>query len=313
VEAAGITNEAPLEGSRPDGTFEFLDEPGRKGRAEYGVATAEYFDALRVPLIRGRLFEQTDWANSPHVAVINRTAAERFWPGQDPLGKRLHWAGMDKYDHIPLTVVGVVGDIRHRSLTRQPDPAIYVHLLQRPARARDADIVIRATADPALLRDAVREEMRQLDALLPVRVQTLRTSYEGTLAQPKFQAQLIGFFALCALLLSSVGLFSAMAYAVSRQTREMGIRLALGATPWSVQRQVLRSALRTAAAGIALGAALSLAAGRLLAEQLFGVTAHDPAVFLLAALALATTGLLAAYLPARRAARLDPMAALREE
>jgi putative ABC transport system permease protein len=206
-----------------------------------------------------------------------------------------------------------VGDARHRSLTGPPDAEVYVHLLQRPARARDADIVIRTTADPVLLRDAVREELRQLDALLPVRVQTLRTSYEGTLAQPRFQAQLIGFFALCALLLSSVGLFSTMAYAVSRQTREMGIRFALGATPGSVQRQVLRSALRTAAAGIALGAALSLAAGRLLADQLYGVTAHDPAVFLTAALVLGATGLVASYLPARRAARLDPIAALREE
>jgi predicted permease len=312
MEAVGIANSAPLEG-RPSGTFEFIDEPGRKGYAEYGVATAGYFDALRLLLIRGRLFEQTDVATSPHVAVINRTAAERFWPGQDPLGKRLHWAGMDKYDYIPLTVVGVVGDIRHRSLTRQPDPEIYVHLLQRPARARNADFVIRSTGDPASLADAVRNEFQQLDALLPMAVNTLRGGYQGALAQPKFQAQLIGFFALCALLLSAVGLFSAMAYAVSRQTREMGIRLALGATPGSLQRQVLRSAVRTGAIGIVLGAALSLAAGRVMAAQLFGVTAHDPAVFLTAALVLGATGLVASYLPARRAARLDPMAALREE
>lgn len=314
VEAVGLAESAPLERRYPNGTFEFLDEPGRRGYAWYGIATAGFFDVLGIPLLQGRLFDGRDAPAAPHAAVINQLAAEQFWPGQNPLGRRVRCLGrgMDGYRGEPLTVVGIVGNIRHQSLKVEPVPEIYAHFFQRPSRARDADLVIRA-ANPASLTAAVRGQLETLHRGLPMRFHTLERSYHQFLAQPRFQAILIGFFAICALLLSVAGLYSSMAYAVSRQTREIGIRLALGGTPSAVQREILTTAIRIAALGAVLGVLLGTAGGRLIANQLFGVSAGDPGVFLTAGLILSATALLAAYIPARRASRTNPMEALRYE
>ena len=314
VEAVGVAESAPLEGRYPNGTFEFLDEPGRQAYAWYGIATAGFFDALEIPLLQGRLFEARDSPAAPHAAVINQLAAEKFWPGENPIGRRVRWLGrgMDGYGGEPLTIVGVIGNVRHESLTIEPVPEIYAHFFQRPSRARDADLVIRS-ANAASLTGAVRRELETLDRGLPVRFHTLEGSYQQAFAQPRFQAMLIGFFAICALLLSVTGLYSSMAYAVSRQTREIGIRLALGGAPGAVRRKVLRAAMRIAALGAVFGVALGTAGGHLIANQLFGVSARDPGVFFTAALVLTLTALLAAYIPARRASRTNPMEALRYE
>jgi predicted permease len=304
---------APLEGTFANGHFEFVDDPSAAGYAWYGVATAGYFRALQVPLVRGRVFEETDSLRAPQVAVINETAARKFWPNEEPIGKRIRWAGMDRYDSNVVTIVGVVGDVRHSSLKQQPDPEIYMHFFQRPARSRDADLVVRARMDAARLPNLLREEFRSADAALPVRFQSMASVVDAAVAQPRFQLMLFGFFAVCAILLSAVGLFSAMAYAVGRQTREIGIRLALGATPQSVRRSVLRSGLRMTLAGVVGGALLALAGGRLISAFLFGVRETDATVFACAVLILAASGLLASYLPARRASRIDPMTALRYE
>jgi predicted permease len=313
VEAVGVAESAPFEGRYPNGTFEFLDEPGRRGYAWYGIATAGFFQALKIPLLQGRLFDDRDSPAAPHAAVINQLAAERFWPGHNPIGRRVRWLGrgMDGYGE-PLTVVGIVGDVRHHSLRVEPVAEIYAHFFQRPSRARDADLVIRS-ANPAALTAAVRGQFEALDRMLPVRFHTLETSYLQSLAQPRFQAMLIGFFAVCALLLSAAGLYSSMAYAVSRQTREIGIRLALGGAPGAVRRDVVGAAMRIAAFGAIFGALLGAAGGHLIANQLFGVSASDPGVFLAAGLVLATTALVAAYIPARRASRTNPIEALRYE
>ncbi len=313
VEHAGLANSAPLERPFANGTFEFVGESRASGYGWYGVATAGYFQALQVPLLRGRLFEETDSLHAPQVAVINETAARKFWPGQDPIGKRIRWAGMDRYDPNVLTIVGVIGDVRHSSLKQPPDPEIYMHFFQRPLRSRDADLVVSARTDVARLPGLLREEFKSADAGLPVRFQSMESVVDAAVAQPRFQVMLFSFFAVCAVLLAAVGLFSAMAYAVGRQTREIGIRLALGATPQSVRRHVLRNGLRMTLAGIAGGALLALAGGRLIASSLFGVQGTDAAVFVGAALVLALSALLACYLPARRASRIDPMAALRYE
>ena len=169
------------------------------------------------------------------------------------------------------------------------------------------------SANPAALTAAVRAELEALDRGLPVRFHTLESSYEESLAQPRFQAVLIGFFAACALLLSASGLYSSMAYAVSRQTREIGIRLALGGAPGAVRREVVGTALRIAGVGAAFGTLLGVAGGQMIANQLFGVSARDPGVFLAAGGVLTITALLAAYVPARRASRTNPMEALRYE
>jgi len=311
VEAAGLGSRAPLEGFQSDGTFGFLDEPGRTGYAWYGIATSGYFQALGIPLLRGRLFDESDSPTGAHAAVVNEMAARRFWPGDDPIGKRVAWHGMDPYGRAPLTVVGVVGDALDESLREAARPAIYSNFFQRPARARDADLVVKARTDVARLPGLLREEFKNADASLPVRFQTMGTVVDNSLAQPRFQVLLFGFFAISAMLLSAAGLFSAIAYAVSRQTREIGIRLALGATPESVRRNVLRSGMGMTLVGMVIGLCLALGGGRLLSAFLFGVQETDATVFSGAALLLAAVAMLACYLPARRASRVDPMQALR--
>jgi predicted permease len=313
VVAAGVSASAPFEGRYPDGPLEFLDEPGRQGHAFSGIATGGFFKALQVPLILGRHFDDRDSPAAPHAAVINQVAADRFWPGQNPIGRRIRWLGRtDAYGDAPLTVVGVVGNLRHESLRVEPAPEIYAYFFQRPSSARDADMVVAAT-DPTGLAAAVRREFAALDRSLPVRVNSLEGNYRQSLAQPRFQALLIGFFALCALLLSAVGLYSSMAYSVSRQTREIGVRLALGGAPREVRREVLTAAMRIVAVGAAVGALLGAGGARLISSQLFGIRAMDPGVFLAAGLVLAVTALLAAYIPARRASRTSPIEALRCE
>jgi putative ABC transport system permease protein len=314
VEAVGAGLSAPLDGSYPTGTIEFLDEPGRRAGASSAVATPGFFRALQIPLLVGRLFDSSDSPTAPHAAVINELAAERLWPGQNPVGRRVRWLDKptDPYAGEPLTVVGVVGNVRQSSLTGEPVPEIYAHFFQRPSRARNADLVIRS-ANPSALTAAVRGEFEALDRALPVRFHTLESAYEQSLAQPRFQAVLIGFFAVCALLLSASGLYSSMAYAVSRQTREIGIRLALGGAPGAVRRGVVGTALRVAGAGAAFGTLLGVAGGHMIANQLFGVSARDPGVFAGAGVVLTVTALLAAYVPARRASRTNPIEALRYE
>jgi putative ABC transport system permease protein len=314
VESVGLAETAPLEGGEPNGTVERLDRNDHAGAAWHGVATAGFFHALDIPLLRGRLFDQRDVPAAPPVAVINQTAAARFWPGEDPIGRQLRWRGRDGAGtgRAPVTVVGVVGDIRHSSLSVEPVAEIYGHFFQDPSSARDADLVVR-TATPSALSPSVRAAFASLDPSVPVRLHTLESSYRESLAQPRFQAVLIGFFAVCALLLSAVGLYSSMAYAVSQQTREIGIRLALGGAPGAVRLAVMGSALRIALVGSMVGALVGAAGGSLVATQLFDVAPRDPGVFLAATLALTVTALLAAYIPARRASRTNPIDALRHE
>jgi predicted permease len=314
VESVGVAETAPLEGGEPNVVVERVDRRDRGGDAWHGVATAGFFQALDIPLLRGRLFDRRDAAGAPPVAVINQAAAARFWPGEDPIGRQVRWRGRDGVAtaRAPLTVVGVIGDIRHSALHVEPVAEIYGHFFQDPSSARDADLVVRAAA-PAALVPSVRAVFASLDAGVPVRLHTLESSYRDSLAQPRFQAVLIGFFAVCALLLSAVGLYSSMAYAVSQQTREIGIRLALGGAPGAVRREVLGSAMRIATVGAAGGALLGVAGGSLIATQLFDVAPSDPGVFLAAAVALTVTALLAAYIPARRASRTNPIDALRHE
>ncbi len=181
VEAVGVAELAPLEGTYPNGTFEFLDDRGRRADAAYGIATAGFFQALEIPLILGRLFDDRDVPTAPHAAVINQLAAERLWPGQNPIGRRVRWLGkaLDGHAGEPLTVVGIVGNLRHGSLAVEPVPEIYAHFFQRPSRARNADLVIRS-ANPAALVAAVQREFEALDRAC----RCASTRSKGAIANP---------------------------------------------------------------------------------------------------------------------------------
>ena len=266
VESVGVAESAPLEGGEPNGTIEPLDKRDRGGAAWYGVATAGFFRALDIPLLRGRLFDQRDVAAAPPCRG-DQPGGGREVLARSRIPSGGSCAGMAKAatesPRAPITVVGVVGDIRHSALTVEPVPEIYGHFFQDPSSARDADLVIRTASAGRARRPRCAPPSNRSTPGVPVRLHTLESSYRDSLAQPRFQAVLIGFFAVCALLLSAVGLYSSMAYAVSQQTREIGIRLALGGAPGTVRREVLGSAMRIAAVGAVVGTVLGAAGGSL--------------------------------------------------
>jgi predicted permease len=281
------------------------------GKASYAVAGPDYFRTLGIPLVRGRFFESGDEANAPHVAVISETLARERWPGQDPIGHVINFGNMDG-DLRPLTIVGVAGDVRAAGLDRPPAPVVYVSYRQRGIRP-DATptFLVRTATPPGAMASSVRGVFRELAPDLPVRVSTFDAELGGWLADRRFLLLLVGVFAASALLLAAVGIYGIVAFSVARRTREIGIRMALGAERRDVLRMVIGEGAGLALAGIAAGVVVSLAVTRLVASLLFGVGAADPVTFGAVSILLAGAALAASYLPARRAMRLDPNAALR--
>lgn len=281
--------------------------------ADFRMVTPGYFQTMGIPLAEGRDFS---WGDSPAVpgAIVSQTLARTFWPGENPLGRRLKMGAPDS--SAPwLTVVGVVGNVRQLNRTSEPRPALYLFAGQ-DVGAGDTirDWVVRAEGDPAEQAAAVRAAVWSLDRALPVsRIQTMDRVLSSTLAAQRFNLLLLGLFAALALVLSAVGLYGITSYLVAQRTREIGVRMALGAGRGEVLGMVLAMASRLVILGIVLGLAASLATGRLLASLLYEVSPHDPLVLCGVAALLALVALLACYAPARRAIRLDPMVALRHE
>ena len=266
----------------------------------------EYFDAMGLPILRGRGFTDADREGSPNVAVVTQSIAKRFWPGQDPIGKRVRQAAGSPV----ITVVGLVGDIHFRE-HRQVTP-----MMIRPYRQglAQGNLVIRTRPDLAAVLPAIRRAVQAVDpdaALVETR--TMDQVIAPQLAQPRLNALLLSAFAFAAVLLAAIGLYGIMASAVSQQTRELGVRLALGATPDRLRAMILRQALTVAAAGALAGLLGALAGSRLLTTMLFEVSPTDPVALLGACWLLIAVALLAAYIPARRATKVDPMVALRYE
>jgi predicted permease len=282
----------------------------RIGIADFCVATDGYFQALGIPLIRGRIFDQRDGPDSPHVAVISESLARERWPNQDPIGHTIEFGNMDG-DLRLLTIVGVAGDIHEYGLDRPPRPTVYVNLFQRPRPA--ISLTMRSDADTSLVTSTARGILRDLNPEIPARFRTLSQVYSASLGSRRFNVILIGFFASTALLLATAGVFGVMAYYVSRRTREIGVRVALGARAGDTLRMILGQGLRTTFIGVAIGIAGSLALTRTVESLLFGVTATDPLTFGSVTLLLVGAALLACYIPARRATKVDPMVALRHE
>ena len=325
----GGTGSLPLTESLSDGTYVLL-APGEQpphameelegwfhtaahtGYANYGPASEGYFRALGIPLLRGRLFDDGDTIDAPHVALVSQSLATEKWPGQDPLGRRIEFGNMDG-DLRPLTIIGVVGDVRTDSLETPPSPTIYVNYRQRPQATYHFTAVLRSKSEPAAVISSARQIVRRLDPNVPPGFNTFTQVLSNSLKARRFNLTLVGVFAGTALLLAMAGLYGVMAYAVTQRTGEFGVRTALGASPGNILRLVLGQGIITALVGVALGLAGALILTRTLQSLLFGLSPTDPLTFAVVALMLVVVAMLACYVPARRAARIDPMVALRYE
>jgi putative ABC transport system permease protein len=331
TESLGLAGAVPVAAgdNLPEGTFLMLnghnppanfDEFGRMaqnqahtGHALYAVATEGYFKTLGIPLIRGRMFQDQDTLNSPNVALISQALARRRWPGQDPIGQTIEFGNMDG-NLKPLTIIGIVGDVRARGLDAPPDSVIYFDFRQRGMNLNSTPtMLLRTSAPEGEIVSPARAIFHQLAPEVPVKFSTFAEQMGSWLANRRFLLLLVGLFAGAALVLAAVGLYGVVAFFVTRRTQEIGIRMAIGAQRSDVLRLVLGEGARMAGLGIVIGVVASLAVTRLVSSLLFGISATDPLTFSGVALLLSLVALAAAYIPARRAMRVDPVTALRYE
>ena len=321
VESAAVTLGLPLDPRArfyvDDSTFSIAGEPpqpmGQRPSAPVHVVGPEYFAVIHTPIVSGRAFDNRDRSEAPGVAIINESMARRFWPNQNPIGRRLtHDLAIVPGQPTTREIVGVVGDVRHFGLERAPEPQMFVPHAQMPWPSMA--IVIRTALDAARLTDGVRQAVWQADPTVPVPpLREMDEALAGAVGQPRFRASLLGAFAGTAILLAMTGLYGTMAYAAQQRSREIGLRIALGATPRQATGPLLRQGLTLAAAGTILGLIGSIAVAGALRAMLFGVGVNDPATYAAVPLAVAVVAALACYLPARQARRVDPIAAINSE
>lgn len=321
VEAAGAINHLPLAGDMWGWSFAIdgrpKPKPGESPLAVYRIAMPGYFETMRLPVIRGRAITAADDSRAPGVAVINQRAAERYWPGKDPIGQRISFADPPVW----LTVVGIVKDARQEDWSERPYPEVYLAALQNRefleapgAHFAYITLTVRAAGNPADLASAVKQAVWAFDRNLPIsEVLTMEHVVSEATAQPRFEMLLLGLFGAVALVLAAAGIYGVMNYAVSRRTHEIGIRMSLGATRGSVLLMVVRQGMTPALAGAAAGAAGARLLAGALEKILYGVKPGDPVSFAAAALLLGCTALVAVCAAARRATRIEPVAALRQE
>ncbi len=316
VESAGLGETVPISGIGETTVFVLPNRPAKDTRgvpfANYTFVSADFFSAVGTPLLRGRGILDSDTMDSLHVMVINNAMAKKYWPGEDPIGKQIT---MGSPWGKELTVVGVVADIKHISMREEPAPEMFVPFTQHPWPSMlVAHLALRTRTDPATMAQSVREAIRSVDPELPLaKVATLSALVDDSMAQPRFSMLLVASFGALAILLASIGLYGVISYSVAQRTREIGIRMALGAGRHEVFRMILGQGTKLAGLGIAIGVVAAFGAARMMTSFLYGVEADDPLTFAGVPLFLLAIALLACYIPARRAMRVDPMTALRDE
>jgi putative ABC transport system permease protein len=301
----------PLSGNNTDTSFLIEGRPSpppnQKPVAWFNLVTRDYFRTMEMKLIKGRLFTDRDDEKSPLVVIISETMAKRYWPNEDPLGKRIG-NGPDRWREI----VGVVNDVKHFGLDADTPATMYFPEAQVPARA--LTLVVRTSGDPSAIAPALRAQVWAGDRNLAIaNLTTMNDLVSTSITQQKFILWLLGCFAALALILATIGIYGVMSYAVTQRTHEIGIRMALGARVGDVIKLVVRNGLALTLIGVAIGLALAFALTRLMTSLLFGVTPTDGLTFSLVSLALVTVALVACFLPARRASKVDPLVALRYE
>jgi len=330
VRGAGGVNRFPLGTGYSNGTFLhvfgdeppannlnalikfFKEHPDRAGYAEFRIVSGSYFEVMGIPLVRGRVFDQRDASGAPHSAVISESLAKKSWPGEDPIGRRVQFGGMDG-DLQVFTIVGVVGDIQERSLGGTQRPTFYADYGQRPVMTGRFTIVLHARGDPASLIASVRSTVRDLDPEVAPRFRTVEEVVLSSVADRRFDLFVLGAFAATALALAIVGIYGVMAYVVAQRLPELGVRIALGAQKRSVWLLVLGQAAWLVATGLAIGVAGSWMVTRLMRSMLFGITPNDPLTVVSMAAILLVTAVVACQVPAIRATRVDPLTAMRAE
>ena len=315
VEAVGAVTSLPLGGQFAWGPITVegrVPPPGENFiNADIRYAAGRYFEAMQIPLIRGRYFTDQDAAGAQPVVIVDEFMANELWPGVDPIGKRIHFGDL-KFEDPWRTVVGVVGRVKQYGLETDGRIVVYGPHLQGPVRA--LYITVRSSGDLNALAPAVRSQVRELDPNLPVyRMRPMTQVVETSLARQRFSMRLLGLFALLALVLAAIGIYGVMAYLVAQGTREMGIRLALGATRGGILALVLRQGFVITFAGLALGIAGAFLLTRLMSTLVFGVRPTDPLTYAAVAALLAAVALIASAVPARRASQIDPAISLRSE
>lgn len=317
VEAASTILPLPLTGSNMVTDFDLEERPlpeGQRAAAPVRIAGLDYFKTAGIPVRSGRVFNENDRLDSPPVVIVNELFASKYFPGQNPLGKRIAPGfSVDDSDPLQREIIGVVGNVKHLSLRKDETPEMYLSQTQIPANM--VSLIVRTSvSNPATLTAAVRRELAAVDPKLPLTSVRVFDEYVArSLARPRFHALLLSIFAGVALLLTAIGIYGVMAYSVAQRTNEIGIRMALGAGQSNIFRLIVGQAMMLVAISVGVGLVGAFAATRLLNTLLFGVGAADPLTFGAIVLLVSVVAFLAAWLPARRAARVDPIIALRAE